>query len=457
MGEALVKVKSKIHYLFLILVIPIGIFWAYLIPPFQTPDETVHFYRAYEVAEGHMTSGHDENGRIGNYFSASIQEFADKVKVRDIIFHPEVKLSSEELEEAKKIYISEGNQIFYEFPSSAIYSPIPYLPQAIGIFIAKGLDWSVFNILLTARVFNLLAYALLTFYAIKIMPKLKGCLFLLALMPMSLHQAASISGDALLFGVAFLLIAYVCRLIFSEEATAFTKKDFLIILALSLAVSLAKPAYFVLFLMLFLIPLQKYKSRGAYWKNNIAIGVLSIAALFSWMAFGNESAANNDPIEQTKWILLHPLQYTEQLLGTFLYGDQLPLQFVGVLGWLDTPIPYAISFLFAILFTTSIIMEKRGEPEKKETVMRGLLLLVIYLIEAAIVVTMLFLAWPQDDPRMVLGVQGRYFIPIFPLLAYGLYAALPGIKKIPVSIYYTAAVIISLFISSYWLYQRFYQ
>jgi len=70
---------------------------------------------------------------------------------------------------------------------------------------------------------------------------------------------------------------------------------------------------------------------------------------------------------------------------------------------------------------------------------------------------MLFLAWPQDDPRMVLGVQGRYFIPIFPLLAYGLYAALPGIKKIPVSIYYTAAVIISLFISSYWLYQRFYQ
>nr|WP_281391851.1 DUF2142 domain-containing protein [Bacillus benzoevorans] len=439
------------------MIIPIGIFWTYLIPPFQTPDETVHFYRAFEVAEGHMTSGHDENGRIGNYFSASIQEFVDKVKLEEIAFHPEVKLSSEELEEVKTIYLSEENQIFYYFPSSAIYSPVPYLPQALGIFMAKGLDWSVFSILVTARVFNLIAYALLTFYAIKIIPKLKSCLFLLAFMPMSLHQAASISGDALLFGVSFLLIAYVCRFIFSEEATKFTIKDFLIILALSSAASLAKPAYFLLFLLLFLVPVQKYGSKMAYWKYNMSIAVLSVAALFSWMAFGNKAAANNDPIEQTKWILLHPLQYLKQFFGTFLYGDQLYLQFVGVLGWVDTPIPYIISFLFTILFTASIIMEKRSGHENKDTVIRGLLLLAIFLIEAAVVVTMLFLAWPQNDPSRVLGVQGRYFIPIFPLLAYGLYAALPGIKKIPASIYYTLAVIFSLFISSYWLYNRFYQ
>lgn len=457
MEETVLKVKSKIHYLFLILAIPVGIFWAYLIPPFQTPDETVHFYRAFEVAEGHMTSGHDENGGIGNYFSASIQEFVDKVRVEELVFHPEVKLSREEMEEAKSIYLSEENQTFYSFPSSAIYSPIPYLPQALGIFIAKGLDWSVFNIQLTARVFNLITYALLTFFAIKIIPKLKTCLFLLALMPMSLHQAASVSGDALLFGVSFLLIAYVCRLIFSEEAAKFTIKDFLIILVLSIAASLAKPAYFLLFLMLFLIPVQKYDSKSAYWKNNIAIAVLSLAALFSWMAFGTEAAANNNPVEQAKWILLNPFQYLQQFFGTFLYVDQLYLQFVGVLGWLDTPIPYVISFLFTILFTASITLEKRSGLENKATVMRGLLLLAIYLIEAAVVVTMLFLAWPQNDPKLVGGVQGRYFIPIFPLLAYGLYAALPGMKKIPAPIYYAIAVIMGLLISSFWLFDRFYQ
>nr|WP_295975171.1 DUF2142 domain-containing protein [uncultured Bacillus sp.] len=455
MEEQFAKINRKIHYLFLMIVIPAGIFWAYLIPPFQTPDETVHFYRAYEISEGHVLSSHDENGRIGNYFPAAIKEFIDKVRLDEIIFHPEKKLSHQDLEEAKQIELS-GERIFYYFPSSAIYSPIPYLPQALGIFIARGLDMSVYHMTIASRILNLITYAMLTFFAIKIIPRLKTCLFLLALMPMTLHQAASISGDSLLFGVAFLMIAYIFRLIFSEETTTFTLKDFSILLALSAAVSLAKPAYFLFFLMLFLIPVKKYKNKRIYWKYNSIIGVISLAVLFGWMAFGNKAPMPTDPVEQAKWILLHPVQYAKQLIGTFIYDDQLYLQFVGVLGWLDTHIPYVFSILFTILFTASITLEKCSEHKNKATFIRGLLLLGFFLAEAAIVVTLLFIGWPQNDSHRVYGVQGRYFIPIFLIGAYSLYVILPWLKKRQFAFYLLAVVIAFLF-SSYCLYLRFYQ
>lgn len=444
----------KIQYLFLLIGIPIGIYWTILLPPFQAPDEFVHFYRAFEVSEGHIISAH-VNGDTGNYLPATIKEFEKKIEADKIPFHLDKKIGYMEMEEAKKLHLSE-ERIFFSFPSSAIYSPIPYIPQAIGIFIAKVFDLSIYNILLTARLFNLFAFIALTFYAIKIIPRLKICLFLLALMPMTLHQSASISGDALLFGVTFLMIAYICRLVFSNETTEFNLKDFFILLGLSVCSALAKPAYFLFFLMVFLIPVEKYKSKKLFWKYNLIISFVALASLFIWMTLGSNAPTPTDPVAQLKWILLNPFQYLKQFMGTFVFNDYFILQFFGVLGWLDTPIPFVISYLLVIFFSIAITSEKRFENENNSTVFRGLLLLGFFLLEVAIVITMLFLAWPQSNPKVVSGIQGRYFIPIFLIFAYGIYVVIPGIKKIPKYTFYIIVVIFSLIFSSYSMWIRFY-
>ncbi|WP_284036341.1 DUF2142 domain-containing protein [Neobacillus sp. 114] len=451
----IINTKVKIQYIFILISILMGIYWTKIIPPFQAPDEFVHFYRAYEISEGHLVSK-NVNGDTGNYLPKAIKEFEDTMGAYDIPFNYEKKLGHSQMEEAKKIHLSD-ERIFFSFPSSAIYSPIPYIPQSLGIFFARAFDLSVYNIILSARLFNLFAYILFTYWAIKILPKLKSCLFLLALMPMTLQQAASTSGDALLFGVSFFMIAYIFRLIFSDEIVHFTRKDFFIISCLSIATALLKPAYFLFFLIVFLIPIKKYKSKQLFWLYNFSISFVTLISLFSWMTFGPGAATPQDPIEQVKWILLNPIAYFKKFIGTFIYYDNLYIEFVGYLGWLDTPIPYVISFLFTIFFTIAITSESPFENQNNfSTFIRGLLLFGFFLLEVVVIDTMIFLAWPQRGLKYVAGVQGRYFIPVFIIFAYGIYVILPRIKKLPKNTFNILVVIFSFLLASYFLLLRYY-
>jgi uncharacterized membrane protein len=442
----------QIQYIFLIIALPIGLYWTVLLPPFQAPDEHVHFLRAYEVSEGHFVSDR-VNGQTGNYLPSSLNNFFNKSGTNELPFHYENKIDQKVLEKAKKIHISK-ERTFFPFPSSAVYSPIPYIPQAFGIFIARSLDFPIYYLLLISRWLNLISFALLSFFAIKIIPRLKKLLFLLTLMPMTLHQASSLSADGMTFGLAFLLTAYIFRLIFSLEVPKVRKRELIVVIFLSVALTLSKSAYFLFFLMLYLIPINKYENKRQYWLYNILASAINVAILFCWMLLTKGTEMPTDPMSQLKTILLNPIGYIKQFIGTFIYDDKLYMQFTGWLGWVDTPLPYIISFLLFIFFTMAIATENRLENENKATYFRGFLLFVFFIMQVGIVATMLYLGWPQSNPKIVMGLQGRYFIPIFLILALSIYVLFPIIKKRYT--FYVLVVLFSLAISSYFMYVRYY-
>ncbi|WP_413307050.1 DUF2142 domain-containing protein [Bacillus sp. 1P10SD] len=447
-----IEEKLKIHYLFLIIAIPFGIYWSILLPQFQAPDEAVHIYRAYEISEGHFLSKHVD-GKTGDFLPTSILEFVETSGLGELPFNYHLKVQSEKINAAKEIKLS-NERSFYSFPSSAIYSPLPYLPQALGMFIGRILDLPIYYILLVSRWCNLLAYVVLSFYAIKLIPRLKRFLFILALMPMTVHQVSSLSADASTFGFAFLLSAYIFRLIFSSESQKIRRKDVAILLCLTVALTLCKSAYFTYFLLVFLIPVSKFLNKKQYWVYNSLVSIANPLILFIWMQLCKNTEMATDPVSQLKTILLHPLSFLKKVIGTFIYDDAIYLQFFGVFGWLDTPIPYIISYLLIVFLTIAFTSEERLESENKETYIRGTILFLFFLIQAAIVVTMLYLGFPQTNPKMVIGVQGRYFIPIFLILAFGMYVLYPLLKK-RYTVYFIV-VVISLAISSYFMYIRFY-
>ena len=39
---------------FLVIAAVVGLAFCVITPPFQVPDEVVHFYRAYQISEGHL-------------------------------------------------------------------------------------------------------------------------------------------------------------------------------------------------------------------------------------------------------------------------------------------------------------------------------------------------------------------------------------------------------------------
>ena len=65
---------------------------------------------------------------------------------------------------------------------------------------------------LGARIGNLLFFVAVLYLALRIAPVCRPVLFCLALMPMTIHQAASASADGPTIASAFLLFAYVLHL-----------------------------------------------------------------------------------------------------------------------------------------------------------------------------------------------------------------------------------------------------
>ena len=96
----------------------------------------------------------------------------------------------------------------------ASYGPVGYLPQAAGIGLGRLVGAPPLTCFYLARLANLLAAIALLFFAIRLAPFGKQLFVLLALLPMTMFELASVSCDALtisgaMFFTALLLWASV--------------------------------------------------------------------------------------------------------------------------------------------------------------------------------------------------------------------------------------------------------
>ena len=48
--------ERRLHWLFAALALVLGVLYAFVLPPLQTPDEHVHFFRAYDMSDGHLVA-----------------------------------------------------------------------------------------------------------------------------------------------------------------------------------------------------------------------------------------------------------------------------------------------------------------------------------------------------------------------------------------------------------------
>jgi hypothetical protein len=67
-----------------------------------------------------------------------------------------VKTSFEIIQKQFSVPLNEDEKIFVDFPNTALYSPVSYIPQAISIFIFRQLNLPPLLIFYGARLFTLL-------------------------------------------------------------------------------------------------------------------------------------------------------------------------------------------------------------------------------------------------------------------------------------------------------------
>lgn len=465
-GRKFWKFPSVAQNVFLIFALLYGLFFIIVTPPFQSPDEPEHFYRAYEISEGYFIALKQDH-RIGGYLPESIV-FVVKPFL-SLRWNSDKKVTANEIGQMFKIPLNPDQNRFVDFPNTAIYPPFTYTPQVIIIAVARLMQLPPLLIFYLARLSSLISWIFLVYYAIKIIPGFKWFFTILALLPMSVFINSSVSGDVFINGISFLLIAYILKCAFAD--LPLTKKDWVVIILLTLLLASLKIVYAPLALLILIIPTRNFR-KGSY--KNFFI-TLVLASTFLTMAFW--SAIINGlyiPLEeynpayregigllpginahqQLEWIISNPLYLLQVITHSILTMPDVYLPgYIGIFGWLEIPLPLGIVILayigiFLVLFL-----------DRSEKVMLSGVIRIIMIGVSGITISLIFfsqlLIWTHPADKLISGVQGRYLIPVFPLLLLSFHTKIfPSSGKISRVVMLFSVFLLS--ISIILIYRRYY-
>ncbi len=198
---------------FLLLGLLSGLLLVLLTPPFQAPDEYSHFYRAYHISEGHLTARLFDH-RVGAELPKSLKKL---LMFNHLPFNTEARADAQLFRQALEIPLLKDDRTFVDFNNTALMSPLPYLPEATVIAIGRLAHTRPILLVYAGRLANLLTWVLLVFLAIRAAPAGKWLIAVLALMPMSIFLAASLSYDACTIGLAYLTTAFLLRIMLAPR------------------------------------------------------------------------------------------------------------------------------------------------------------------------------------------------------------------------------------------------
>jgi uncharacterized membrane protein len=115
-------------------------------------------------------------------------------------------------------------------------------------------------------------------------------------------------------------------------------------------------------------------------------------------------------------ILANPIHSVATLGITIWFNiDDYLMGIVGkTLGWHDTPIMLVVVVAFIIFFVLGVFVSR--EEVVKITGKAKVLMGTIVILSTGLIFVAMWLAWTPITSSMIHGVQGRYFIPLLPLL-----------------------------------------
>ncbi|MDX2174376.1 MAG: DUF2142 domain-containing protein [Bacteroidota bacterium] len=418
--------RIKPHNLFLVVALIFELAYTIFTPPLQAPDEISHFYRAYQIADGHILPVRTAN-RLGGEIPVCFNEFV--LPFTFATNNIKYTLHKKEIIESLKVKFNGKEKEFKDFPSTTTYSPISYLPQIIAVFILKQLNCSVALLYYGGRLFSFIFWLVIMFYVIKIIPIYKWMFTTIILLPMNLYVTNAYSADGMNNCLSFLFFALVLRHMFSEKKLQ--KRDILLLLLVLTSLALSKFVYVSFITLLFLIPSYKFKSKIYRFGSIALIFGVSVSVFLLWTSiymknyiriseydqnyiYGIGLSPCADPVAQKAYILSHPTYFLKVIYHSIFNHPNTYLKgYIGAFGQSDILLPYWL-YVF-----TYIIVIFFGLTECNKIVLtklqKGLFFCSAFSAFLLILLS-IHLMWDCVGEGVVDLVQGRYLIPIFPLL-----------------------------------------
>lgn len=230
----------------------LGVTFTYVTPALVAPDEYTHLAAAYKLAS--TWSGQtaaDEDGNLllrecdAAYFGTKTGDIGVLAYKNEAIAETSEPGSPDVLTTHSEVKAGQGSG--------------SYLAQALGIRLARAQGKNFYTMLLYGRLANLILYLLLAALAVWLAPtSLRGLFACVALLPMPLQLAASLSPDAAVLGLVFSFTALCLRL--RGEKAVWWQKILLIVLGGLTAPG--KAIYLPVILLCLLIPAENLTYDG---------------------------------------------------------------------------------------------------------------------------------------------------------------------------------------------------
>ncbi|MFD1107655.1 DUF2142 domain-containing protein [Sphingobium olei] len=413
---------SPVERLLLAAICAATLFFALVTPPFQAPDENQHYMKALALIEGRLLTE-----QRGTAIGADLPRAA--LDIHEVDFPTDVPpnlrhFTAEQLVASAAADSGRPGLAFADFPNVASYSPSLYGSGAAGLAMGKaaGLPW--IEAFYVGRLVNALAGLALLVAALALLPFGRNAMLGAALLPTFAYQTGSLSPDALINGLGFLGLAVALRSGFMAAAPGRS----LALLVAAPLLALCKGVY---------LPLMaaglRWPSHRRDWRPALILAVIALgaAAFVAWMHLSGGSQAlyhiqsrktgetmMTAPLrEQLAVILADPAAYVRILASSVT--ERAPvyaLQIVGRFGWNAILLPL-LAYPLAMLMLAAAVAN--GSTARFGWRQRLWWLAVAAGI-ALLIETAMYLTGSPLAADYIQGTQGRYFLPILPLVLIAL-------------------------------------
>lgn len=304
------------------------------------------------------------------------------------------------------------------YNNTALYNFVCYIPQSLAIMIGKMFGFSTAGLAYFARIFNFVLWAVLVYFAIKLIPKFKKIVLFIALLPITLQEATSLAPDALAIGLGIFLISYVVYLAYGRKEKL-SRKELALLYTMAGVMGFCKIVYLPLVLLYLIIPEERFGSKKKKWIHLAIIGTLVVVLNLAWLAVSSGFLVEFNPgvnsKEQLVWIMSHPFGYVVVIARTIVANMQLWISnMLGMhLGSFVFNLP---SIVFLMSFAMFVVLFMQRDETLKIKKFDRIVFIVTFLIITMLIFTSLYIQWTAVSAPIIDGIQGRYFLPILLLV-----------------------------------------
>ncbi len=420
-----------------------GLALALAMPPGAAPDETRHLSRVFLMSEGRFGVPGMQPPRA--FVPRSIPELYRGIEGED--YHTPPKHTIGEMADLLATPLDPDRRV--GIANAGTYPPTVYLAQLVGVAPGRWLGLAPAALIYLGRLASLAAWIALTALAIHLAPARRWTLALLSLTPMAVAGAASISADPATNAATLLFAVCAARAAAGTGALAAAERNAL--LGTALLVGAVKPGYAPLALAALAIPPARFGGRRSA-QLALAGGVAAamIVPSVGWLLWAQQSEpappiTGADPVAQLRSVLADPLGFAAILGRTIGHGMLVYWKtFVGELGPLIVKLPPVFYALWAVLLAAVVALD--GPPLPIGRAARGWLG-AAFALSIVAMFGMAYLGWNPVGAPTIAGVQGRYWAPALPMLAFAIPSArapLPPLARSAIAIVAAASAVAAI-------------